>query len=165
MEKSIILDHQTITQKTRRIAFQILESNCDAEEIVIAGINGNGYLFSEQIKEHLESISDVKITLCKLSMDKKNPLTGVTTNIDKEAYRHKNVVLIDDVLDSGRTLIYGVKYFLEVPLASFRTAVLVDRSHKKFPVKADFKGISLSTSLQEQVVVDLKGTETSAYLC
>lgn len=165
MEKSIILDHQTITQKIRRIAFQILESNCDAEEIIIAGINGNGYLFSEKIKEDLEKISDLKITICKLIIDKRSPLSGVTTSIDKESYTNKNVVLIDDVLDSGRTLIYGVKHFLEVPLASFRTAVLVDRSHKKFPVKADFKGISLSTSLQEQVVVDFKGEQNSAYLC
>ncbi|MGY6650497.1 phosphoribosyltransferase family protein [Wenyingzhuangia sp. IMCC45574] len=165
MEKSIILDHQTITQKTRRIAFQILESNCEVNEIIIAGINGNGYIFSESIKEQLEQICDIKIQICKVIIDKKNPISGINTSISKETYENKDIVLIDDVLDSGRTLIYGVKHFLEVPLASFRTAVLVDRNHKKYPVKADFKGISLSTSMQEKVEVDFTNKEqTKAYL-
>lgn len=164
MEKSIILDHQTITQKTRRIAFQILESNYDVEEIILAGINGNGYIFSKKIKEHLEHISDLKITLCKVLIDKKNPLSGISTSIDKDLYTNKNIVLVDDVLNSGRTLIYGVKHFLEVPLASFKTAVLVDRNHKSYPVKADFKGISLSTSMQEKVELDLDSKESLAYL-
>lgn len=164
MEKSIILDHQTITHKTRRIAFQILESNCDTDEIIIAGINGNGFLFSKNIKDHLEQITDIKITLCEVILDKKNPLVGITTSLDKELYQNKDIVLVDDVLNSGRTLIYGVKHFLNVPLASFRTAVLVDRNHKSFPVKADFKGISLSTSMQEQVEVDLNNENMTAYL-
>ncbi|MDO6802045.1 phosphoribosyltransferase family protein [Wenyingzhuangia sp. 1_MG-2023] len=166
MNKSIILTHQEITQKTRRIAFQILESNCDAEEIVLAGINGNGYIFSQNIKEHLNQISDVTVTLCEVLLDKKNPLLATTTSIPQNEYENKNVVLIDDVLNSGKTLIYGVKHFLEVPLASFRTAVLVDRNHKLYPVKADFKGISLSTSMQEHIEVDFSNpTESSAYLC
>lgn len=164
MEKSIILDHQTIVQKTRRIAFQILESNYEAKEIILAGINGNGFTFAQKIKEQLTLITDIEIVLCELVMDKKNPLNNPHTSITATAYENKNVVLIDDVLDSGKTLIYGVKHFLEVPLASFRTAVLVDRNHKKYPVKADYKGISLSTSMQEQVVVDFSKENSSAYL-
>ena len=54
-------------------------------------------------------------------------------------------------------MIYGVKHFLNVPLKQFKTAVLVNRNHKKYPVKADFKGISLSTSLHEHVQVVLEG--------
>ncbi len=166
MQKSIILTHKEITQKTRRIAFQILESNCDAKEIILAGINGNGFVFCEQLKLHLEKISNLKITLCELILDKKNPLTDIKTSVAKKDYQNKDIVLVDDVLNSGKTLIYGVKHFLEVPLASFKTAVLVDRSHKKYPIKADFKGISLSTSLQEHVEVDFsKENDTVAYLC
>ena len=166
MNKSIILNHLEITQKTRRIAFQILESNCDVDEIILAGINGNGFIFSQHLKEHLEQISDLKITLCEVILDKKNPIAPIKTSIPKESYTDKNIILIDDVLNSGRTLIYGVKHFLEVPLASFKTTVLVNRNHKEYPVKADFKGISLSTSLQESIEVDFsKEDDSIAYLC
>ncbi|MDG2279153.1 MAG: phosphoribosyltransferase family protein, partial [Flavicella sp.] len=84
--------------------------------------------------------------------------------IDKNAYENKSLVLIDDVLNSGSTLIYGVKHFLEVSLIRFKTAVLVNRNHKKYPVKADFKGISLSTSLKEHIKVEFKKDSAIAYL-
>ena len=165
MNKSIILNHQEITQKTRRIAFQILESHCDVDEIILAGINGNGFVFAQKIKNHLEQISDLKITLCEVILDKKNLLNTIETSISKENYENKHIILIDDVLNSGKTLIYGVKHFLDVSLASFKTAVLVNRNHKEYPVKADFKGISLSTSLQETIEVDFSKEESVAYLC
>jgi pyrimidine operon attenuation protein/uracil phosphoribosyltransferase len=79
-------------------------------------------------------------------------------------YANKSLVLVDDVLNSGATLIYGIKHFLEVPLKRFKTAVLVNRNHKKYPVKADFKGVSLSTTLQEHVVVEFNSEKTTAYL-
>ena len=90
--------------------------------------------------------------------DKKNPLKGVSTSLTIEDYQNKSLILVDDVLNSGSTLIYGVKHFLEVPLKKFQTAVLVDRSHKKFPVKADVKGLSLSTSLNETIKVSFGKT-------
>lgn len=166
MNKSIILNHVEITQKTRRIAFQILESNCETSEIILAGINGNGFIFSQHLKSHLEQISDLKITLCELILDKKNPLSEIKTSLTEKDYINKDIVLVDDVLSSGKTLIYGVKHFLDVPLSSFKTAVLVNRNHKKYPIKADFKGISLSTSLQEHIEVDFSNDNDSiAYLC
>ena len=97
-------------------------------------------------------------------MNKDNPLGTVKTSLEASAYSNKSVVLIDDVLNSGTSLIYGVKYFLEVPLKQFKTAVLVNRNHKKYPVKADFKGISLSTSLHERVKVRFKPDKDSAVL-
>ena len=97
-------------------------------------------------------------------MNKKNPLEGVTTSIKSDDYQNKVVVLVDDVLNSGLTLIYGVKHFLEVPLKKLTTAVLVNRNHKNYPIKADFKGISLSTSLQEHVSVDFSEGNYIAYL-
>ena len=84
---------------------------------------------------------------------KKTQLSKFSTSIAAEDYAGKSLILIDDVLHSGTTLIYGVKHFLDSPLAQFKTAVLVNRNHKKYPVKADFKGISLSTSLNEHIDV------------
>jgi pyrimidine operon attenuation protein/uracil phosphoribosyltransferase len=88
----------------------------------------------------------------------------VQTSIPKEQYANKGLILVDDVLNSGTTLIYAVRHFLDVPLTKFKTAVLVDRNHKKYPVKADFKGISLSTSLQEHIHVVFDENESYAYL-
>jgi pyrimidine operon attenuation protein / uracil phosphoribosyltransferase len=150
---NIILNNKEIQHKIKRIAYQIYESNVDETLLILAGISKNGFTFAKRLKEVLEEISPIKIELCEVTIDKKNPLKGVKTSIPSTAYEKRSIVLIDDVLNSGTTLIYGVKHFLDVPLKLFRTAVLVDRSHKKFPVKADFKGISLSTSLNETVKV------------
>ncbi|CAM1354113.1 phosphoribosyltransferase family protein [Tenacibaculum insulae] len=161
---NIILNNIQVEQKIRRIAFQIYESNSNEKEIVIAGIVENGYLFTEKICAVLSKISPLKVTLCKVFIDKKNPINSVTTSLSTDAYKNKSLVLIDDVLNSGTTLIYAVKHFLDTPLKRFKTAVLVNRNHKKYPVKADFKGISLSTSIKEHVVVEFKDNETIVYL-
>ena len=153
MESSIILTNEQIKNKTRRIAYQIYETNCNEKEIIIAGINGNGYVFAQNIATILNGISDLNVVLCEVKIDKKNPRKEITTSIKTDEYKNKSLVLVDDVLSSGTTLIYGIKHFLEVPLKRFKTAVLINRNHKKFPVKADFKGISLSTSMQEHINV------------
>lgn len=155
--KNCILSHDEITHKIRRIAYQIYEANNNETEVILAGIDSNGYLLAKKLKLVLSKISPIKPILCKVIIDKKNPLKTIKTSINKEEYKNKSVILIDDVLNSGTTLIYGVKHFLDVPLKKFKTAVLVNRNHKKYPVKADFKGISLSTSLNEHVEVILEG--------
>jgi pyrimidine operon attenuation protein/uracil phosphoribosyltransferase len=164
MEQSIILTNTQIKNKTRRIAYQILETNSKEKEIVIAGINGNGFVFATNLAAILTAICDKKITVCEVKINKKNPLQQITTSIPVEAYKNKSIVLVDDVLNSGTTLIYGIKHFLEVPLKKFKTAVLVNRNHKKYPVKADFKGISLSTSIQEHVNVVFEDENSYAIL-
>lgn len=165
MSKNIILTNQEIKHKTKRIAYQIYETFIDEEEVVLAGIATNGYIFAERIADELKNISDLKVLLCEVKIDKQKPELPITTSLTKEEYTNKGLILIDDVLNSGTTLIYAVKHFLDVPLKKFKTAVLVDRNHKKYPVKADFKGISLSTSLLEhvQVVFD-ENNEDYAYL-
>ncbi|MNR37016.1 Bifunctional protein pyrR [compost metagenome] len=120
---------------------------------MIAGITANGFVFAEKIAQVLSTISPIKISLCEVKVNKENPKLPVTTSLTEEQYSNKGLILVDDVLSSGTTLIYAVKHFLDVPLKKFKTAVLVDRNHKKFPIKADFKGISLSTSLLEHVDV------------
>lgn len=161
---NIILNHQQIQHKVRRIAYQILESNANEEEIIVAGIVKNGFIFAQKIQTELEKITSAKITLCKVVINKLDPLQIVTTSLTKEKYTNKPLVLIDDVLNSGTTLIYGVRHFLDVPLKNFKTAVLVNRNHKKYPIKADFKGISLSTSIQEHIDVVFEEGEDMAYL-
>ena len=161
---NIILNHQQIVHKTKRIAYQIYEANVDEEAIILAGIDKNGYVFAEELKNVLESISDLNVTLCKVSINKKDPLKDVKTSIDEAEYRNMSLVLVDDVLNSGTTLMYGVKHFLNVPLKRFKTAVLVNRNHKKYPIKADFKGISLSTSLNEHVQVNFEEKDYKAIL-
>jgi pyrimidine operon attenuation protein / uracil phosphoribosyltransferase len=148
-----ILNQEQIRHKIRRIAYQIYESNVEENEIIIAGIANKGFELATKLVNDLSEISPITCTLCKVEIDKRNPLGEVKTSLSPEEYQNKSIVLVDDVLNSGTTLIYGVRHFLEVPLKQFKTAVLVDRNHKKYPVKADFKGISLSTSLSETVKV------------
>mgnify|MGYP001345523822 FL=1 len=151
--ENIILDQKQIDHKIKRIAYQIYENNVSEKEIVIAGIFENGFIFAKKIKSVIEKISPIKVAMCKVVIDKKNPIEPITTSLESKIYKNKSLVLVDDVLHSGTTLIYGIKHFLQVPLKQFNTAVLVDRNHKKYPVKADFKGISLSTSINENVSV------------
>lgn len=162
--ENIILTHKEIAHKTKRIAYQIFETFVNDEEVILAGIANNGYIFAQKIATELALISDLKIILCEVKINKQNPQDNITTSIPAADYQNKSLVLIDDVLSSGTTLIYGVKHFLEVPLSKFKTAVLVDRNHKKYPVKADFKGISLSTSLQEHIQVVFEENNSYAYL-
>ena len=162
--QNIILNHQEIEHKIRRIAYQIVETYTDEKEIILAGITKNGFTLAEKINIVLNTISDLKVILCEVTIDKQNPFNTITTSISKEVYSNKGIVLVDDVLNSGTTLVYGVKHFLEVPVKKFKTVVLVDRNHKKFPVKADFKGISLSTSSKEHVHVVFQDGNDYAYL-
>jgi pyrimidine operon attenuation protein / uracil phosphoribosyltransferase len=164
VEKNIILTHNQINHKIKRIAFQIYENNVNEKEIILAGIDKNGFIFAKKLKTVLQKISDINPILCKVSINKRNPLEEIKTSIPANEYENKSLILVDDVLNSGTTLIYGVKHFLNVPLKQFKTAVLVNRNHKKYPVKADFKGISLSTSLHEHVQINLEGKSFEAYL-
>ncbi|TDE03224.1 phosphoribosyltransferase family protein [Flavobacterium hiemivividum] len=165
MSKNIILTNQEIEHKIKRIAFQIYETFVDENEVVLAGIASNGFIFAEKIAKELQSISNLKVSLCEVKINKINPESAIHTSLLKEEYANKGLILVDDVLNSGTTLIYAIRHFLDVPLKKFKTAVLVDRNHKKYPVKADFKGISLSTSLLEHVQVVFEENGTShAYL-
>ena len=164
MTQNIILNHQEIEHKIRRIAYQIYETFVEEKEIVLAGISKNGFVFAQKLAVYIETISDIKVTLCEVSMDKENPFATVSTTFPLASIENKGLILVDDVLNSGTTLVYGVKHFLNIPLKKFKTAVLVDRNHKKYPVKADFKGISLSTSLKEHVHVVFEKDNNYAYL-
>tara|TARA_B100001057_G_C22572418_1_gene841707 strand:- start:360 stop:854 length:495 start_codon:yes stop_codon:yes gene_type:complete len=160
----IILTSEQIEHKLERIAYQILEANGENNTIIIAGIVSNGYAVAERIAYYLKSNSKKNILCCEVKVDKKNPRTPIQTSLDAKDYTDKSVVIVDDVLHTGTTLIYAVRHFLNVPLKKCKTAVLLDRNHKKFPIKADFKGISLSTSLNENVIVEVRADSFTALL-
>ncbi len=164
MTPNSILNNQEIEHKITRIAYQIFETFVDEPQIVIAGIANNGYVFAQKIAQKLSEISNIEVLLCEVFIDKQNPTNPITTTLKTSDYQNKGLVLVDDVLNSGTTLVYGVRHFLAVPIKKFKTAVLVDRNHKKYPVKADFKGISLSTSLLEHVQVVFEDQNCRAFL-
>ncbi len=157
-----VLNHQQIEDRIKRMAWQIYETHQDDAEIILAGIVNKGYRLAELIAEQLQNICPLKISLYRLKVDKKNPLNGITElSPSRESFEDTSVIVVDDVLNTGSTLIYGVKHFLDHKVKQLKTVVLVDRNHKNFPVKADFKGLSLSTNLMEHVEVNLKGAPFS----
>ena len=164
MDKKKILDYQLIKKKIVRISLQIIEANSTDDEIIIAGIENNGFIIAKKICDELKKISEKKIHLCSIKIDKKNPRKEITVSLVDEEYKNKSVIIVDDVLNSGATLMYAAKYFLDTKLKKLKTAVLVDRNHKKYPIKADYKGLSLSTSIQNHVEVSINDNEINAYL-
>ncbi len=154
-KKTLILDKEQIKQKSIRIAYQILEDNFEEQTLVLVGIAERGYIFAKRLKSILEEISSKPIDLVKLTISKDSRTLKADTDIDINIVENKTVILVDDVLNSGRTLAYGLGVFLNVPLNKMRTAVLIDRSHHQFPVFSDYYGLKLSTILKEHVEVIL----------
>lgn len=162
--KHKILGQDRINKIVKRIAFQIHEKNQNESEIILIGILKNGFILSSLIEKELQKISKSKIQLLSIKVNKKSPLDSVKLSSDLNKIKNKSLVLIDDVLNSGKTLIHCVKYLLDVPLANFNTVVLIDRNHKKYPIKIDFKGLSLSTSIKENVSVVFDKNNSYAFI-
>jgi pyrimidine operon attenuation protein/uracil phosphoribosyltransferase len=161
-KKVLILNKQQIQQKITRMAYQIWEDNLEEKELVIAGIVNGGYTLAERLKSELERISGIKVTLVKITLDKDISHLQATTDVPVENCSNKVVVIADDVLNSGRTLAYGLGVYLNIPLKKLRTAVLVNRSHRVFPLSPDFTGLDLATVIKEHVDVVLSDTEDDA---
>lgn len=165
-KKILILDPHQIQQKINRIAHQILEDNFEEEEIILAGVVSRGYRLAQRIEKVLLQISDLKIRMVSLELNKDSSKLESSINIPISECENKVIILIDDVLNSGRTIAYGLGVFLNIPLKKLRSVVLIDRSHKNFPVATDFVGLELSTVLKEHVdvVLDENGEEDAVYL-
>ena len=163
--KTQILNHQQIEQKITRIAFQIYENNYNEEQLIIAGIAKNGFVFAQLIAQKLESICSIKIVLHELKIHKKNPISNKAI-LDSDAIDFKNqvIIVVDDVLNSGKTMMYGLNHFLGEPVKKLSTAVLVNRSYKRFPVHADYLGVNLATTMKEHIEVSFETEEFSAWL-
>ncbi|HVS91306.1 MAG TPA: phosphoribosyltransferase family protein [Mucilaginibacter sp.] len=165
-KKLLVLNQRQIVQKIDRIAYQLLEDNFDEEEIIIAGIQPRGNFLALRLKKILDNIAPFKSTLMNIELDKQSSSLRAKTDADISICNNKAVIIVDDVLNSGKTLAYGFGVFLDVPLKKLRTVVLVDRNHKSFPVTTDYAGIALSTVLKEHVDVILTedGKEDAVYL-
>jgi pyrimidine operon attenuation protein/uracil phosphoribosyltransferase len=162
----LVLNKQQIAQKINRIAYQILEDNLDEKEIVLAGIWDRGYKLALRLKSVLENIADFKVILLRVDLEKQNSKLIAKTDLQENDWKNKVIILVDDVLNSGKTLAYGLGVFLNTPHKKIRTVVLVDRSHKIFPIATDFVGLELATILKEHVdvVLDVDGEEDRVYL-
>lgn len=164
-ERVPVLNAVQIDRKIERIAHQIIELNYLEDEVVLIGISKQGYTLAERILAQVDAHSEIKTHLLQLTMNKKKPLSGsYALSEDTSLLRGRSVILIDDVLSSGRTLIYAAREILKIPLKKLTTVVLVDRRHRKYPIKADFVGLTLSTTIQEHITVDLTPGKECAYL-
>lgn len=163
VNKKYILGKEVAARKLQRMAYEILENNIDEEKIIFAGIADNGVVIAKNIQRILPAISSFKTELITISLDKRHPKEvrlSQDLNFDDQV-----VIIVDDVVSSGKTLLYSLKPFLGFHPKKVQTLVLVERSYKNFPVRPDYVGLSISTTLQEHIFVEVKGDEvTGAYL-
>jgi pyrimidine operon attenuation protein/uracil phosphoribosyltransferase len=163
-ERSLILDAVQVKQKIRRMAYEIFEHNFKEKNIVVAGIEGQGHALAKLLVKEVESISPLKAKLVKLSLDKSIPQqSDVQLDCDLKEIKKKCIIIVDDVLNTGRTLAYGLKPFLDIEVKKIEIAVLVNRSHTLFPIYPQYTGYELSTTIRDHVQVVL-GKETAVYL-
>lgn len=153
---TLIMNARQIEQRINRLAWQILEHCNEEGSIVIAGIDKNGIVIAARIAKILKEISQLDIVVCSVKLGKDAPLEQpAVISIPSDQLRDKTVIVVDDVSNSGRTLMYSVKAFLNQPVKGILTCVLVDRDHTRFPVKTNFVGLSLATTMQEHIRVEL----------
>lgn len=162
--KTKIVDAAQVKKIIRRMAYQIYERNFEAKELVLAAISGQGIEVSKQLAEELGEISKIKVQLLEILIYKDNPTVKDTLVKPDIKLNGKTIIMVDDVLNTGRTLVYSMMPFLEAKVKSVQVAVLVDRNHPSFPVNADYKGISLQTTLQEHVSVEIEKKKINVYL-
>ena len=148
--KTEVLDEDQILRICNRFAFQILENSIDSDVIHIIGIKEKGFDIAKIVERELKSITKKNISLSSIKIDKKNPKDSVLSdsNLNKNV---ETIFLIDDVLNTGKTLIYSLSFLLKFNFKSIKTLVLIDRNHKQFPIKVDYKGISLSTNINDNI--------------
>jgi pyrimidine operon attenuation protein/uracil phosphoribosyltransferase len=162
-DKKYILSKEVVEKKLRRMAFEILENNIDEKEIILAGIRESGSVVAKVIQKMLGEISAIKTELITITLDKNEP-TNVSLNKSFD-FNGKVIIVIDDVSNSGKTLLYALKPFIDSHPKKIQTLVLVERTHTSFPVRPDYVGLSIATTLQEHIFVEVKGENvTGAYL-
>tara|TARA_B100000287_G_C20558222_1_gene751354 strand:- start:611 stop:1114 length:504 start_codon:yes stop_codon:yes gene_type:complete len=163
--RSKILDIKQVNQKLNRLAWEIYEDNFYENEIVIVGVSERGLILAKKLTKLIKTISNIDTTIGGLNLDKDNPYDKeVEFNLSQNQYINKVVIIVDDVLNSGKTLMYASKHFLNTPLKRLSIMVLVDRNHNTYPIKADYTGLTLATTLKEYINVVLKGDDKGVYL-
>lgn len=159
-EESIVLNQTQINQKMERIAFQIYENTFEEHSIFVGGISGNGFLLAERIVAKLSGISDQNIRLFEVTVNKENPLDNeIALSIDDSDLSQSTVIIFDDVINSGRTMMYAVRRILNNNLKVLKVATLLNRTHRRYPVQAEFVGLNIATTLRDRIVVELGANE------
>jgi pyrimidine operon attenuation protein / uracil phosphoribosyltransferase len=156
-EKKYILNKEVAAKKMRRMAYEILENNLDEKEIVLAGIRGSGSVVAYNIEKILKEISSLKIETITISLEKKQPEEIMLSKAMD--FTGKVIIVIDDVSNSGKTMLYALKPFINYHPKKIQTLVLVERSHNSFPVRPDYVGLILATTMQEHIYVEVAGNE------
>jgi len=162
-KRNCVLDKEDISRKMKRMALQVAEQNHEETELIIAGITGNGEIVAQELLQNLEKISSFSTRFVRVQLNKKE-LLDVTLDPHTDL-TNKVIILVDDVANTGKTMLYALKPFLAVHPKKVQTMVLVERSHKLFPIQTDYAGLSIATTLQEHIVVETdKETITGAWL-
>ncbi len=157
--ENLIMTSETARKKMQRMAYEIVEHNIAEKQIILAGIKENGLIIARKIKEFLENVFDGEIVVFEINLDKKDPKKiAIPPNYD---FNDKVLIITDDVANTGKTLSYAVKPFLDFYPKKIQTLVLVERSHREFPVSPDYVGMSVSTGLDEKIIVETKENEVT----
>lgn len=164
--RTTLLTSDDIKKKIGRICYQILENNSEEVEIILAGIRQKGFVFAQRLESQLRGMSNLSVVLTDVQLQKRRPASSeILMGIDSSSVNNKVVIVCDDVANTGQTLLYAMKPFLDFSPKKIQVAVLVDRLHKLYPVSADYVGLSLSTNLQEHITVEIgMGIEEGVYL-
>jgi len=162
--RNYILDAATAARKLQRMAYEIAEQNIEVtSELILAGIKDNGVVLSRIIAAYLRELFKGSIKLIEIELDKRNP--GDVHLSETMSFDNRDIILVDDVTNSGKTLLYALKPFLVFHPRKIQTLTLIERSHKVYPVKSDYVGISLATTVEEHIFVEVEGDRvTGAYL-
>jgi pyrimidine operon attenuation protein/uracil phosphoribosyltransferase len=161
----VFLNHAQIQQKIIRLGHQILENSFEEKKIFIGGIVGNGFELAKKFTEIIKENSDLEVVCFEIRVNKEEPWSeAIQLSIEKEVIKKGYIVLVDDVINSGKTMQYSLLKFLEHATKAIKTVTLVDRQHRRYPIKADYVGLSLSTTLKDRVEVDLSENDSKAYL-
>ncbi|MEO9967566.1 MAG: phosphoribosyltransferase family protein [Reichenbachiella sp.] len=164
--KNLILNAIQIDQRIVRMAYEIYENNLGEKHLIMAGVSENGFLFASKMSEALEEISPLKTSVVRVDINKAAPFTDEVqlNDVAEKELEKKSIVLFDDVLNSGKTAAFALKAFLNTNIKKIEVAVMVNRSHKAFPIYAKYKGYELATTINEHVEVILKGKDKGVYL-
>lgn len=160
-----ILDETQIKQKTKRIAIQILENNIGEDEIILVGINSNGLYFAKSIGYYLTRMTDQKISYAQIELSPENQIANdINISLSSAQLKEKRIILVDDVANTGRTLFYAFKPFMGLSIKKLEIAVLIDRTHKSFPITPKYVGLSLATTVQEHIQVHIKDVDKKSVM-
>ena len=164
MKKAVILDEISIDRKIKRLSYEIFERNLNNNKLLLVGVKKNGFVLAKLIKKELSKICKIKIDVTQVLVDKHKPFNEcVIYNNSIENHRDTSMIVIDDVCSSGKTMIYVVSSLISNYSNKISTLVLVDRKHHNYPIKTDYVGIEVSTTLRQFIEVELEANKV-AYL-